>query len=123
MNDETYTMSLKKSTETVDDVEAEVTKYYFGDKLADETEFKALFQLMISLSTERDLPKEYVETSKAPYMTITYHLITDNNKTVTIKYLPYDESYYAVNTNGIEYFLTDNRKVNEIADAIVKFKK
>ena len=123
LNGETYTMSLKKSMETVDDVEAEVTKYYFGDKLADETEFQALYQLMITPSTERDLPKDYVKNSQAPYMTITYHFITDNNKTVTIKYLPYDESFYAVNTNGIEYFLTDKRKVNEIADAIVKFQK
>ncbi len=138
INGETYTMSLEKSAETVDaatvdaetavaetvdDAEAEVTKYYFNGELADETEFKNLYQLMIATSTEREIPAEYFEstTTKTPYMTLTYHLSAGN--TVTIQYLPYDESYYVVNSNGVEYFLTDVRKINEIADAIINFQK
>jgi len=123
INGETYAMTSEKSTETVDDVEAEVTNYYFNGKLADEEQFKTLYLSMIAPTTERDIPAEYFASSKSrtPYMTITYHFISD--KTVTIQYLPYDDSYYVVDTNGVEYFLTDIRKIKEVADAVVNFKK
>ncbi|MDF2589898.1 MAG: hypothetical protein K0S41_3739 [Anaerocolumna sp.] len=121
MKGTTYTMTMDKTSQKIDDKETEVTKYNFNGKEADETTFKELFQTLIGPSTEREIPKEYYDNNQnqTPVMTITYHFNADTNKdTVTIKYLPYDESYYVVNTNGVEYFLTDLRNINKIIEAV-----
>ena len=128
----TYTLTTEKAkddTQTADDTQSgdsqkeEVTNYYFNGTKAGEDEFKDLYQLIISPTTEREIPEEYFtsNTDQAPVMTLTYHQ-TDGN-TINIQYKPYDESYYVVNTNGTEYFLTDMRKVNDIKTALDGFLK
>ncbi len=124
----TYTLATEKTKATADDTqsgdeEEEVTNYYFSGTKVEEDDFKELYQLIISPTTERDIPEEYFEgsTEQTPYMTVTYHLTSGG--TINISYKPYDESYYIANTNGEEYFLTDLRKVNEITDAVTNFLK
>ncbi|WMJ89649.1 DUF4340 domain-containing protein [Anaerocolumna sp. MB42-C2] len=131
----TYTLSAEKAedtkedTQTKDDTQSgdskkkEDTNYYFNGTKVGEDDFKSLYQTIISPTTERDIPKEYFtsNTDQKPVMTLTYHQ-TDGNK-IEIQYKPYDDSYYVVNTNGLEYFLTDLRKVNDIKTALVNFMK
>lgn len=58
------------------------------------------------------------KVSKKPVLTIVYH---ENNRDVTVKYLPYDgEDFYQVDRNNMTYFLVDKRSVDEV---ISKFKK
>ncbi len=123
----TFTLSTEKTAATAEDIQSgdekaeEVTNYYFNGTKVGEDEFKDLYQLIISPTTERDIPAEYFESNadQTPYMTLTYHLIAGG--TIDISYKPYDESYYVANSNGVEYFLTDLRKVNDIAKALEAF--
>ena len=118
----TYTMSVEKTKEKVKGEEIGATKYYFNGKSVDETKFKELYRLIISPVTEHIIPKDYVKPEKdTPVITITYYRTTDTGKKVVVNYYPYDESYYRANVNGVEYFLTDLRKINEIVEAIKKF--
>lgn len=138
LNDQTYTLLVERSKAIVDTEESKEsateltdantdtdnTKYYFNGSLVEESEFKKLYQQIISPKTEREIPAEYYlssSTSRTPNMTVTYHF-TDGH-TVTTQYLPYDESYYVVDINGIEYFLTDLRAINDMAVAVEKFSK
>ncbi len=122
----TYTLSTEKTQAASDDGQSgdakeEVTAYYFNGTKVEEDPFKKLYQTIISPTTEHDIPAEYFAQSKdrTPYMTLTYHL--NEGGTIDIAYKPYDDSYYVANTNGIEYFLTDLRKVKEISTALQAF--
>lgn len=123
----TFTLSMEKITSTAegeqsgDNKDTEVTNYYFNGTKADEDAFKKLYQTIISPTTEREIPSEYFEgdTDQSPVMTVTYYL--NEGGTIDIIYKPYDDSYYVVNSNGIEYFLTDLRKVLDIEKALTDF--
>lgn len=122
----TYTLSTEKTQAASDeeqsgDAEEEITTYYFNGTKVEEDPFKKLYQTIISPTTEHDIPAEYFtqNNDQTPYMTLTYHL--REGGTIEIAYKPYDDSYYVANTNGIEYFLTDLRKVKEIATALKAF--
>ncbi|MFV0341700.1 MAG: DUF4340 domain-containing protein [Anaerocolumna sp.] len=117
VGDKTYTLSMDRTTETVDGEESQVTTYYLNDIEVEEDAFKTLYQTIITTVTEREIPQEDLVSKDMPYMTVTYHLITTEEPLV-IEYLPYDQSYYAVNTNGVAYFLTDIRQITAIADAL-----
>lgn len=117
VEDTSYHLSINRETKTVDGDETKVATYYVNDKNMEEDTFKSLYQVIIGPVTEREIPKEQTITTDLPYMTVTYHLTTQEEPLV-IKYLPYDQSYYAVNTNGVQYFLTDMRKVKEISDIL-----
>lgn len=112
-----YQLTIKRSKETVDGKETETAKYYINDKEMEESAFKALYQVIIGPVTEREISQEEGTSSKVPYMTVTYHLITTDTPLV-IKYLPYDQNYYAVNTDGAQYFLTDIRKIADITNSL-----
>lgn len=134
VNSKKYTLNMEKAAETEDttettetaettDREAADAKYYFNGKLSDQEKFKDLYQIIISPETEREIPAEYFETKseKTPYMTLAFHFTA--GQTVTINFIPYDDSFYVVDTDGVEYFLTDLRKINDIADAVMNFGK
>ncbi len=135
LKDQTYTLLVERSkqnadteesTDKADDAKSDTDsiKYYVNGSLVEESEFKNLYQQIISPTTEREIPAEYYlssSTNRTPIMTVTYHF-TDGHS-VAIQYLPYDESYYVVDNNGVEYFLTDLRVINDIAEAVKKFSK
>lgn len=122
----TYTLATEKGQATSDDGQSgdakeEITTYYFNGTKVEEDPFKKLYQTIISPTTEHEIPAEYFARNKfeTPYMTLTYHLIEGG--TIEIAYKPYDDSYYVASTNGIAYFLTDLRKVKDIATALQTF--
>lgn len=126
-NGKTYTLGLEKAEQTKDEstdsTEEVAMNYYFNGKQVKERDFKDLYQLIISTETEREIPEDYTESnaSKIPDLTLKFHYI--NGKTIIVKYLPYNDSYNVVNREGIEYFLTDLRKINEIIDKVQEFQK
>ncbi|MDF2610175.1 MAG: hypothetical protein K0R92_1649 [Lachnospiraceae bacterium] len=119
--DATTTMSINgkvekvKNEETGEEEENIVKTYEINGKEADEDTFIKLYQTVISPSTESEIPKDYdTKTSQSPVLSITFHRNTDTYKTITIQYLPYDDSYYIMNINGVSNFLCDKRIVDEI---------
>ena len=118
----TYTLGITSQTEKVDGKDTTTSTYYFNGKEADETKFKDLYQVIIGTTTEREIPQDYFTESVAenPYMTVTYHLTT-SDEPVVVSYIPYDDSYDVVDTNGIQYFLTDLRKVKDLAASLADF--
>jgi hypothetical protein len=131
VNNKKYTLSMEKAAETKDTTETTDTtdketvdaKYYFNGKLSDQEKFNDLYKIIISPETEREIPAEYFEnkSEETPYMTLTFHFTAGQK--VTIKFIPYDDSFYVVDTDGVKYFLTDLRKINDIADAVMNFGK
>lgn len=125
VNGKTYTMRLEQSANTSESSEStdkKVTgKYYFNDKEVEESKFKDLYQQMIGITSEKNIPDEYFASSKdrTPYLTMAFHLTT--GKTITMQYLPYDESYYVADIDGSEIFLTDLRGINKLADTLANF--
>jgi len=117
-----YALSIEKSKETIDGTETEVLKYYYNGKEADETSFKELYQTLIAPVTDREIPNTDVDDNAAeePIMRITYELTT-RAEPLVIEYKPYDDSFYRVNSDGIEYFLTDARTINELAAKIKEY--
>ncbi len=132
LDGETYTLRIERpkadagetseeSTDAGD--ESAAVKYYFNGNPAEEKSFKELYQKIIAPVTEKEIPSDYSgdNTGKTPYLTLEFHFTA--GQTVTVKYLPYDESYYIVDTDGAEYFLTDLRVINDLADAVRNYAK
>jgi hypothetical protein len=121
----TYTITTQKAAATADDSQSGDDKgtmdYYFNGTKSEEDAFKGLYQKIISPVTERDIPAEYFtgNADQTPYMTLKYYL--NDGGTIDIAYKPYDDSYYVVNSNGNEYFLTDMRVVNDIEKTLETF--
>lgn len=118
-----YTMELKRSkTREEDGVEETVTTYYCNGKEVEEEAFKDLYQVMITAKYDVESKEELKKDGLKPYMTISYHIFGANETTLTTSYLPYDESFYAVDTGYNVRFFADKRKIEEIAKAITEFK-
>jgi hypothetical protein len=115
IGEEIFNITINRSTETVDGEESQVATYYLNEKEMKEDDFKTLYQVIIGPVTEREIAKDENISLDSPYMTVTYHLLTSEEPLI-IKFLPYDQNYYVVNTNGAQNFLTDIRKIIEIAD-------
>lgn len=115
----TYELRIDRATKTVEGEETEVSTYYLNDKEMEEEAFKGLYQVIIGTVTDRLIPEEKGASSTTPYMRVTYELVNEEEPLV-ISYLPYDQNYYVVNTNGVEYFLADMRKVDEIYDSLLE---
>jgi len=116
-----YTMELKRNVVTNEDGEEETqVTYYYNGATVEETVFKDVYQAMITASFDAELIKK-PESNPEPYMTMSYHLL-DKDTTITTSYLPYDESFYLVDT-GVTRFLADKRKIQDIATKIITFEK
>jgi hypothetical protein len=118
-----YTMEVKKTKDTVDEEETEVTKYYFNGNVVEEDNFKTLYQSIISPKTQREIPSDYVMNEQTtPVMSLIFNQ-NATGRTITVEYLPYDESYYIAKNDGVAYFLTDMRVINEMIEGLKNFQK
>ncbi len=115
------TNSDKTTTGKSESDKADAT-YYFNDKAASEDNFKKLYQKMISAQFDAPLDQK-IDTGKlVPVMTLSYHLFGENEKTLTASYLPYNDSFYVVDSGIGMYFLADKRVIDDIANSITSFK-
>ncbi|BCN29818.1 DUF4340 domain-containing protein [Anaeromicropila herbilytica] len=119
---ETYTLSVKKSKKTDKDAkEQDQYTYYCDGKKVGESEFKATYSGFVGLTNEAEITKKVTDNTPAVSVTIT---TTDNkNKKVQVNFLPYDNNYYRINSNGSELFLTTKRTVEDFVTAVKKLAK
>lgn len=109
-----YNLSIKELSNEAEESEESTFTYFVNGKEVEEKPFKDFYQKLIGTTIEREIPKEDGgKVDDTTFMTVTYHLLSGN--LINVAYKIYDNSYYIVNVNGAEMFLTDLRDVNEIA--------
>jgi hypothetical protein len=109
--DKTYTMEINRTTkketnkDTGKEEEQVVKNYSINGKAAKEADFLKIYRTIITPVTEREIPSDYEnQGSQTPILTVTFHRNTNEDKTIVVQYLPYDESFNIVNTDGKQYF-------------------
>ncbi|MDF2538339.1 MAG: hypothetical protein K0S76_1360 [Herbinix sp.] len=118
-----YTMEIKRTTSKNDAGEEETTKtYYNNGNEVTEDNFKGVYQSMVSAKYDSELKEEVTTEGLTPILTISYHIFKDKDVTLTASYLPYNESFYLVDTGKKIRFLADKRQIDDIAKAIKEFK-
>jgi len=93
--------------------------YVNGEKIEDTEGLLTLYSLAYLFVTTQEADDAEVIADADAVLTITYH--ENSGKDVVVKYLEYgNNNFYQVNNNGMDYFLTDKRAVD---DLIVKYDK
>jgi hypothetical protein len=117
-----YTMDIKYATTTNEDGEEETTgTYYYNGSEVEEDAFKGLYQKLISATYDAEGNEAVAADRADPYMTLTFHIVGDQERTLTASYLPYDDSFYLVQKDENNSFFVDKRVIEDIADAVVGF--
>jgi len=121
--DDKYELSETSKKEKVKDgdKEKEETKYHykFNDKDVAKTESAAaLYNDFMQLAVEKEIKKD-VDDDKV-VAKITYHA-KDDKDDIVVKFLPYDDNFYRVNKNGVEYFIISKSSVDKALDNIKNF--
>jgi len=119
----TYTMEIKRKTVKNDAgvEEIQATYYYNGNEVEEEV-FKDVYQIIITAKYDAEIKDDIITDGVKPYMTISFHLIGDNESILTSSYFPHDDSFYAIETNNGARFFADKRKIEKIAAAVIDFK-
>jgi hypothetical protein len=116
------TMEIKRTSSTNTDGEEEtVATYYHNDKEVTEDLFKGIYQDIIVAQYDAEAKEVTDTTGMDPYMTITYQLNDDKSTQLTASFIPYDDSFYLVDTGTGARFYADKRKVEAIATAVAAF--
>lgn len=109
----TENQSFLMEMERIDD---KVT-YSFNEVSMEEADFKSLYQSIIGLKTDAQIPFTESHEMEEPAFSIVFEQ-GDLNQSLSFEFLPYDESYYMVKSNGTMYFLIDQRKIIELVTTI-----
>lgn len=114
-----YRMEIKRSNTTNEDGEEELTEvYYINNKELDQESFKEVYREMISASYDAEVKEDINPSGTNPYLTIKYNLKDVGNNSGQVSFLPYDDSFYLVDTGNKIQFFADKRQVGSIAQAI-----
>lgn len=118
-----YTMEIKRTTVKNDEGEEETkeTFYYNGNEV-DEELFRKVYQVVISAKYDAEIKNPDNINPEDAFLTIRYQLNNENRDIVTTSYLPYDESFYVVDTGYAYRFFADRRKIDYIAKTVSEFK-
>ncbi|HHV11225.1 MAG TPA: DUF4340 domain-containing protein [Clostridiales bacterium] len=118
----TYQMGISRKTSTdKDGKETTASAYTFNGKESEEDAFKKLYQQLIGITYDSQIPSDVTVGDETPYLTLTYHIFGDNERTVSASFLPYDDDFYIVKKNGDTRFFADKRAVQDIAKALSSF--
>jgi hypothetical protein len=118
----TYQMGIDhKTTKGVDGKEETTSTYSFNGKKAEEDAFKKLYQQFIGVTYDSQIPSDVKVGSDAPYMTLTFHIFGENERTVSASFLPYDDNFYVVKKADETRFFADKRAIEDIAKALSSF--
>lgn len=114
-----YTMEVKREKTTDENGEqTTLATYYYNGKAVSEDIFKAVYQVVLGAHYDAEINVDVPKV--APYVEIAFHC-SHLKEPMVIKYLPYNESFYAVD-NGICAFFADKRRIDNIVTAITEFK-
>ncbi len=118
----TYQMGIDhKTTKGVDGKEETTSTYSFQGKESNEDAFKKLYQQLIGITYDSQIPSDIVVSGDTPYMTLTFHIFGDNERTVSASFLPYDDNFYVVKKNNETRFFVDKRAIEDIAKSLNSF--
>lgn len=114
-----YRMEIKRTNTTNEEGEEELTElYYINNKELEEENFKKVYRDMISASYDAEIKEEIKPDNTKPYLTIKYNLKDVGNNSGKVSFLPYDDSFYLVDTGNKIQFFADKRQIDSIAQAI-----
>ncbi|NLK27127.1 MAG: DUF4340 domain-containing protein [Clostridiales bacterium] len=118
-----YTMEIERNEVTDEEgkEKTEATYYYMGNEV-EEKLFKKVYQEMISAKYDAKIKEEVKADNITPYMTIKYYLNSNADKPLIASFLPYDDSFYLVDTGKKIRFFADKRQIEDIAEAVMEFK-
>lgn len=117
-----YTMGYK--TETVADGLESKAADFTADGVSvveGETEFRELYNTIVSLKKEGDFPAD-AEYEEKPYLTVKFIRNDVSLPDIIVEYLPYNESYYAVRWNGEVKYTVDARDISKCVETINNYK-
>jgi hypothetical protein len=116
----THKIELKRSTEKNEDGKDETkTTYFFDGKEVEEDPFKKFYQVIISAMFDAEIKTEVQTQGVQPLLSMTYYL-TDGT-TASASYLPYDDSFYIIDSNDETRFFADKRRIDNIINKIKEF--
>lgn len=117
-----YTMEIKRTAgKNAKGEEVTSAAYYYNGNATDEDTFKTVYKSMTAANYDSEIKADVTAGGQQPFMTISYHIF-GKNKTITASYLPYDDSFYLVDTGNAIRFFADKRKIDDIAGTIKEFK-
>ncbi|NLO46236.1 MAG: DUF4340 domain-containing protein [Clostridiales bacterium] len=96
----------------------ESTSYTMDGKTITASDYDAFFSSVQSMRAESSTNE--AKTGGDPFLTVVYHRNTSNFKTMTLKFVPFDSSFYLVEFNGENRLLVNK---NDVSDAVAAFKK
>lgn len=100
------------------DIEIDGTAYYISNKELEGEDFKKVYQNMISARYDAEIKDEINIDNISPYLTIKYNIIGDGNSSYQVSFLPYDDSFYLVDTGNKISFFADKRQIDSIIQSI-----
>jgi hypothetical protein len=114
-----FKIDHKKGTDE-DGKETVENTIFFNGKQANEAGFTDLYQVLIGAKYDAEI-KEEVNTEVAPYLTIKYQLNDPAKTVIGASYLPYDQSFYLIDTNGEIKFFADKRRIDDIVKKLEEY--
>ena len=118
----TYTMDIKRTAQkNSDGTDETVATYYYNGNEVKEDSFKSLYQQMISAQYDTEIKDTVSTDGVAPYMSMSFHIFGDNERTISASFLPYNDSFYIVQKDGETRFFVDKKKIDAIAAAVSQF--
>ncbi len=93
---------------------------FFNGKQANEAGFTDLYQVLVGTKYDAEI-KEEVNTAVAPHLTIKYQLNDPAKTVIGASFLPYNQSFYLIDTNGEIKFFADKRRIDDIVKKIVEY--
>lgn len=98
----------------------EIAKYYKDNKEIKESDFKELYNKIISITLEGEITDKSLIDKNAKILSVIYNRNTDDKfKKYTIEYYKYNDNFYCVNYNGGINFLVDKRTIDEICQGLI----
>mgnify|MGYP007090613392 FL=1 len=106
--------SIERKEEDSDNV------YYVNGTKVDTDSLLTLYSAAYLLTLSGEAEQSLVKDDAEAVLTITYH--TNAGEDVVVKYLTYgNENFYQVDNNGVDYFLTDKRGIDDLVSRYETF--
>lgn len=116
-----YQFKLEHRTEKDENgKETVINTIYYNGEQANEKGFKDFYQILVAAQFDAEIKGE-VNTEVAPHLTIRYQLNDPAKTVIGASYLPYDQSFYLIDTNGEVRFFADKRRIDEIVKSIMEY--
>jgi hypothetical protein len=122
VNGTAYNMTIERTTQkNADGKDETVATYYFNGNKVDESAFKNLYTAMVSPQYDAEIQEDVKTDGVTPYLTMSFHIFGDNERTISASYLPYNDSFFIVKKADGTRFLVDKRKIEDLGKLISSF--